>query len=189
LNGVESDTLHFANTHSWDKWFTYSYTPLLRAGPNRIRLTTLTGRGGPNVDRLESELTARTVEYQAEDATISRGVVESRHPGFTGRGYVNTANVVGGYVEWTVTVDSDGFYNISWVFANATRQDRTTTLTINGVVVNEEWFFRSVSGSWSAWLEAGATMRLAAGVNRIRLTANTPDGGPNYDALLLDLRL
>jgi len=39
--------------------------------------------------------------YEAESAVISNGVVESNHPGFSGTGFVNYANQVGGYIEWT----------------------------------------------------------------------------------------
>jgi len=187
LNGQPSDTLFFTNTGSWDTWLLYTYTPLLKAGANRIRLTALTSRGGPNVDWLDSRITSATVDYQAEDAVISQGVVETEHPGYTGRGYVNTTNVAGGYVEWTVTAPVAGVYAVGWVFANATSQDRTTTLTINGTVVSDEWLFRSASGSWSTWLDAALSVTLVAGANTVRLTANTADGGPNYDKLLLYL--
>jgi len=188
LNGEPSDTLYFTNTGSWDAWLTYAYTPLLKAGPNRIRLTALTAAGGPNVDWLESAVSSPTTDFEAEDAVISQGTVENEHAGYSGRGYVNSANVAGAYVEWTVDVPSAGFYTIGWVFANATEQDRTTILTINGVVANEEWLFRSVSRSWTRWEETGATFQLDAGPNRIRLTATTADGGPNYDRLLLFTR-
>ncbi len=47
--------------------------------------------------------TAAPTDYQAEDATISQGVVESNHAGYTGTGFVNYDNLVGSYVEWTVT--------------------------------------------------------------------------------------
>ena len=42
-------------------------------------------------------------DYQAESATISQGVVESNHSGYTGTGFVNYDNVVGSYVQWSVT--------------------------------------------------------------------------------------
>ncbi|HCU51432.1 MAG TPA: chemotaxis protein, partial [Micromonosporaceae bacterium] len=38
---------------------------------------------------------AAAVGYEAENATISQGVVESNHAGFTGTGFVNYDNVVG----------------------------------------------------------------------------------------------
>src|SRR6266545_4285748 len=48
-----------------------------------------TVNGGPNVDFLDFEVaTTVTTDYQAENATISQGVVESNHLGFTGTGFV-----------------------------------------------------------------------------------------------------
>lgn len=185
LNGEPSDTLWFANTRSWNTWFRATYTPLLAAGRNRIRLTTTSAHGGPNIDSIDAVLTMHTVDYQAEDAVISQAVVENEHGGYTGRGYVNTQNMIGSYVEWTVDVPAAGWYAVGWVTANATNQDRTTTLTINGDVVTTEWLFRSITGSWSRWTDSALTVPLAAGANSIRLTSNTPDGGPNYDRLLL----
>jgi hypothetical protein len=46
-----------------------------------------------------SPAAAATTTHQAEEATISNGVVEAEHDGFTGAGYVNTANAVGAHVE------------------------------------------------------------------------------------------
>ena len=51
---------------------------------------------------------AAAAEYQAENATISQGLVESNHAGFTGTGFVNYDNAVGSYVEWTVTAATAG---------------------------------------------------------------------------------
>jgi hypothetical protein len=45
---------------------------------------------------------ASVTDCQAENATISQGVVESNHAGFTGTGFVNYDNLAGSYVEWTV---------------------------------------------------------------------------------------
>jgi hypothetical protein len=102
VNGEPLDILYFGTTGGWDTWRDYTTTPLLAAGANTVRLTATTGRGGPNVDRLESRITEPVVDHEAEDAVVAQGVVESRHAGWTGRGYVNPANVAGGYVEWTV---------------------------------------------------------------------------------------
>jgi Carbohydrate binding module (family 6) len=189
VNGEsQGSDLVFGPTGSWRTWQDSTSTPLLAAGVNKIRLIASTSRGGPNLDWLESHVTEPTADFQAEDALISQGVVESRHRGFTGRGYVNPTNVAGGFVEWTVSSPARLPTNMFWRFANGTDQDRTTTLTINGEVVTDEWLFRSSGASWSQWQTAGLTVWLDAGANRIRLTANTADGGPNYDKLIVGIR-
>jgi len=103
INGeVHPTPVAFSPTGSWNTWQEYPVTPLLSAGVNKIRLIADGSGGGPNLDWMEVEITAETVDYQAEDAAISGGVVQSEHAGFTGRGYVNTTNAVGASVTWTV---------------------------------------------------------------------------------------
>ncbi len=46
--------------------------------------------------------------YEAEDALISRGVVASNHSGFSGRGFVDTENAAGPYVQWSVNATAAG---------------------------------------------------------------------------------
>src|SRR4051794_4009778 len=43
-----------------------------------------------------------SIDFQAENARIRYGRVDSDHPGFTGSGFVNYDNVAGSSVEWTV---------------------------------------------------------------------------------------
>ena len=63
--------------------------------------------------------TAAPTDYQAEDATISQGVVESNHTGYTGSGFVNYDNLVGSYVEWTVSAPA-GPADVTLRYANGT---------------------------------------------------------------------
>jgi unsaturated rhamnogalacturonyl hydrolase len=48
------------------------------------------------------------VGYQAEDATIFHGTVDSNHTGFMGTGFVNLTNEVGSYVEWGLSAADAG---------------------------------------------------------------------------------
>src|SRR5687768_15016727 len=63
-------------------------------------------------------------QYQAENATISQGVVETTNTGFTGSGYVNLIAVAGSSVTWTVNVPAAGRYFVSYRFANGTTARR-----------------------------------------------------------------
>lgn len=45
---------------------------------------------------------AAPVTHEAETATVSQGLVESNHTGFTGDGFVNYDNATGSYVQWNV---------------------------------------------------------------------------------------
>src|SRR6266542_2532851 len=53
---------------------------------------------------LATPSSAAAVRYEAESATISQGVVESNHAGFSGTGFVNYDRVVGGYGDVDVPV-------------------------------------------------------------------------------------
>ena len=63
---------------------------------------------------------AAPVRHEAETATISQGLAESIHAGFSGSGYVNYDNVAGGYVQWTVTAATAGPATLAIRFANGT---------------------------------------------------------------------
>jgi unsaturated rhamnogalacturonyl hydrolase len=125
---------------------------------------------------------AAVTRYEAENATISQGVVESNHAGFTGTGFVNYDNTTGGYVEWTVTAEQAGDIQLSLRYANGTTANRSMDLAVNGVVVAPGRAFNG-TGSWDTWQTATLTASLVAGANTIRATATTANGGPNVDSL------
>ncbi len=119
--------------------------------------------------------------YQAENATISQGVVESNHAGFTGTGFVNGDNVVGSYVEFPITVPTAGPYTLVIRFANGTTVSRPMTVSIDGAVVTTLSF--GGTGAWTSWQTLSTSVNLTAGTHLVRLTATTANGGPNLDSL------
>lgn len=119
-------------------------------------------------------------DHEAEDATISRGKVESNHAGFSGRGFVNYDNVAGSSVEWTVT--GPGPVDLVVRYANGTTADRPMDISVNGTTVSSGLAFAG-SGAWTTWRTATVKATLAAGPNKIKATATTADGGPNVDRL------
>ncbi|WHT22074.1 PQQ-dependent sugar dehydrogenase [Crossiella sp. CA-258035] len=128
---------------------------------------------------------AAPTDYQAEDATISQGVVESNHAGFTGRGFVNYTNAVGGYVEWTVNAAAEGTHALTLRYANGTAANRALDVTVDGATVANDLAFGG-TGAWTTWATKNITVPLKAGANKIRATAVTADGGPNLDKLTVD---
>jgi carbohydrate binding protein with CBM6 domain len=127
---------------------------------------------------------AASVRYEAEDATISQGVVESNHAGFTGTGFVNYDNLVGSYVQWSVTASAAGPAPLTLRFANGTTANRPMDISVNGMVVASGVAFNS-TGTWDTWADATLTLPLQAGANTVRATATTAAGGPNLDYLAL----
>jgi unsaturated rhamnogalacturonyl hydrolase len=129
--------------------------------------------------------TAAPTRYEAEQATIVQGVVESNHTGFSGTGFVNYDNVIGSAVQWTVNAAAAGSATIALRYANGTTADRAMDIAVNGTIVSAGRAFPG-TGSWDAWVTSTLTVTLNAGSNTVRATATTANGGPNVDYLDVD---
>jgi endoglucanase len=129
--------------------------------------------------------TAAPTDYQAETASISQGVVEANHAGFTGAGFVNYDNVTGSHVQWSVTAAQTGAATLTLRFANGTTANRSMDITVNGTLVGDDVAF-GATGAWTTWQTASLSANLVAGANTIRATATTANGGPNVDRLTVD---
>jgi len=183
VNGtLVSDELAFPGTGAWTTWVTKSITVNLTAGANTIRATATTANGGPNLDYIEADVAAPSSDYQAENALISQGIVESNHTGYTGTGFVNYDNVVGSYVEWTVNAPAAGTVALTIRYANGTTANRPMDIAVNGTVVSAAASFPG-TGAWTTWSTATVNGALIAGDNKIRATATLATGGPNVDRL------
>ncbi len=176
---VNGATVDFPGTGAWTTWATATVPLTLPVGTHSIRLASTTANGGPNLD----SLTVQTgpVSHQAEDATISQGVVESNHAGFTGTGFVNGDNVIGAYVQWPVNANAIDVTNLVFRYANGTTTDRPMAVTVNGASFGTIAF--PPTGAWTNWATASVRASFSTGVNTIRLTSTTANGGPNLDRL------
>ncbi|MFI6100037.1 PQQ-dependent sugar dehydrogenase [Lentzea sp. NPDC051213] len=182
-DGLAVDERAFAGTGAWTTWVAVENTVNLNAGANKIKLTATAATGGPNLDFIEvDEITAvPALEQEAENATISQGVVESNHAGFSGTGFVNYDNVVGSSVEYTISADQGGEHDLTFRYANGTTADRPVTLTVDGA--NAQTVSFPGTGAWTTWQTRTAKVTLHAGSNKIKATATTANGGPNADKL------
>lgn len=184
VNGALAvDERAFAGTGAWTAWTSVTNTVQLNAGTNTIRLTATGATGGPNLDYVELEETGAVpaLEQEAENASIGQGVVESNHAGFSGTGFVNYNNVVGSYVEYTITADLGGEHDLTFRYANGTTTDRPVSVTVDGAGAQTVSF--PGTGAWTTWQTRTAKVTLKAGPNKIRATATTANGGPNADKL------
>jgi endoglucanase len=129
--------------------------------------------------------TAAPVRYESESATISQGVVESNHAGFTGTGFVNFDNVTGSSVEYTVTAPTTGPYALTFRYANGTTANRPVDVTVNGALAADDLAFPG-TGAWTTYQTVTANATLVAGSNKIKTSAVTANGGPNADSLTID---
>jgi hypothetical protein len=164
---------------------TVSTTSAAAAGTSTVTVTG-TGASGTHSATLSLTVTTSggggTVRYEAENATISQGILETVHTGYSGTGYVNCDNVVGSYVEFTVTAAAAGNATVVIRYSNGTTADRPSSVTVNGTVVNAGLSF-PVTTDWNTWANDTVTVPLVAGSNTIRLTGTTANGPANIDYL------
>ncbi|MCW6006687.1 PQQ-dependent sugar dehydrogenase [Micromonospora sp. CPCC 205371] len=128
--------------------------------------------------------TAAEVRYEAEQATIINGVVENDYSGFTGTGYVDSANAVGAAIEFSVRAPAAGSRALVFRYANGSFSGRPATVTVNGTVRGTLQF--PGTGGWTTWRTQTLTTALSAGANVVRLTATTRRGLANIDSLSYD---
>ena len=121
--------------------------------------------------------------YYADEASFSKGVREDTHAGFKGRSYVNLDNCTGSFMEWRVSVPEDGDYKITVSSANGSNNSRAMTVSVNGKNSKENTFLPS--GGWESWNTDIITVSLNKGVNTIRLTSASENGGPNIDHITI----
>ncbi|MBP2326044.1 hypothetical protein JOF56_006429 [Kibdelosporangium banguiense] len=121
------------------------------------------------------------VDFQAENATIRNGRIESNHAGFTGSGFVDYDNEVGSSVEWTVTALATTSVNVVFRYTNASSENRPMDITVNGIKTASVNF--PPTNGWEDWRTLTIRVNLLAGTSKIRATATTSNGGPNVDKI------
>ena len=132
--------------------------------------------------RAYKQVAAVATRLEAENATISQGVVESNHAGFSGTGFVNSDNAAGCFVQWTHNASAAGPATLTIRYANGTTIDRPMDVTVNGVVVASGLSFGG-TGAWTTWASKSVNATLVAGANTVRVTGATANGCPNLDYL------
>jgi glucose/arabinose dehydrogenase len=172
----------FDPTTDWDTWATKTVTANVSAGSNKIRITATTANGNANLDYVDFSVAAQFTDYQAENATISQGVVANNHLNYTGTGFVDYTNVAGSYVQFTVSAVATGTAQLTFRYANGTTVNRPMDITVNGNSVALDLAFNPTT-NWDTWADQTISVTLNAGSNTVRATATTANGGPNLDRL------
>lgn len=122
------------------------------------------------------------IRYEAEDAWVHGGVVESADGGHTGSGYVTYPPAPGGYVQWWVFSPCDCSAALNLWYANATTVVRPMDVTVDGVAVAPGLTFGNTP-AWTDWETRTLVTPLHAGFNTVRATVTTEAGGPHVDSL------
>lgn len=123
--------------------------------------------------------------YYASEASFSMGVKESANAGFKKDSYVNLDNKIGSYIHWLPYAPEDGNYLCTFSIANASEENRSMKIEVNE---GEDYWIQDflTTGSWTTWNTRGIVLPLKKGINRIRMTSNTEQGGPNIDTLYIE---
>ncbi len=128
---------------------------------------------------LPSVAQAAPTRYEAESATCD-GTIDANHTGFSGSGFCNATNAVGGFAQWTVSAASAGTATIGIRYANGSTANRPADIAVNGTVVQAASAFNP-TGAWTTWATKTLTAPVNAGSNTIRVSATTATGPANLD--------
>lgn len=123
--------------------------------------------------------------YYANEATYSKGMHENTNAGFKKDSYLNLDNTNDSFVEWQVYAPSDGNYYCSFSIANGTEQNRIMKIEVNGQKDYWKQDFLT-TGGWTTWAARDIVLPLKKGMNNIRMTSDTHQGGPNLDTLYIE---
>src|SRR5205814_8066114 len=100
--------------------------------------------------------------YEAEQANFSGPVVSTKHPGFTGTGYLDFQNSNGDFVQWTVSGVSAGTHTMDVRFANGSGATISVRVTVNGVNLSTNLSMPCTGANWEVWTIASSSGTLNA---------------------------
>lgn len=112
-----------------------------------------------------------------------QGILDNKHAGFTGAGFLDATNSSGTGMNWMVNIGQAGTYTLRWRYANASG-DRPGRLLVNGTQVIASISFPG-TGQWYNWSEVSVEHTFSAGPNAIRLEGTISESLANVDYLKL----
>ena len=171
IDGVQIDSQIVPDTGDWQNWTTLTSQEFeLVVGVYTLKIDFLDGDQNLNWFELQPPITQICV--QAEDFDDQSGIsledtldtepcVEGESGGGENIGYIDS----GDYVEYSISVPSDGDYLIEYRLAS--EQDSEFELSIGGVMLDSRAF--EGTGGWQEWTTRSAVVPLTAGEQIMRL--------------------
>jgi hypothetical protein len=197
---ASSNTFQITSNVGWtitkkQSWLSLSKT----SGSNNdeINVTVLENSGSDRTDTItvnsgdsivkkiiitQASATLTTI-YQAESYTLQSGCsIRSDITGFTGTGFVDMGGN-GTYFEWNNVSSSTTTNSVQLTifYANGSTVNRSCNVLVNGVMIGS--INCEPTGDWTIWSSNTITVPMNAGVNTVRITANSANGGPNVDKM------
>ncbi|SHK24763.1 carbohydrate-binding protein [Fibrobacter sp. UWB12] len=106
------------------------------------------------------------------------GWTEKTNEGFLKNGYFNFDNTLSSYGVWEIFSKTEAKTTLIIRYANGGNADRSMAVSVNGKSAGTVSF---PATGWTTYKEASVDVKLKAGVNTLKLTSMTSDGGPNVD--------
>ncbi len=123
---------------------------------------------------------SRGAVYEAETAVLYKAVTETKNSGFSGDSYINFDNESGSFLEIKIGMANAGEQEIKIRFANGTSSARSMKIELNNAIISETLSFEP-TGSWTSWDTVSISAFFNEGVNFLRCTSVSSEGGPNID--------
>lgn len=106
------------------------------------------------------------------------GWTQNENEGFLKNGYFNFDNSLSSYGVWEIFSKTEAKTTLTIRYANGGNADRSMAVSVNGKSAGTVSF---PATGWTTYKEASVDVKLKAGVNTLKLTSMTSDGGPNVD--------
>ncbi|NEM91861.1 carbohydrate-binding protein [Galbitalea soli] len=198
LNGTATQDVALPGTANWNTWNSVTTKLYLQAGINRIGYNAFTTDDSDaiNIDYIDvAATTGQIASYEAESTantlggtavvSSSTGASGGKYVGYIGQGSGNSLQFNG------VTATAAGSYALVIQYANdefstggagynTNSINRFADISVNGGTATRVYF--RVTGSWSTFLTAVATVQLNAGANTVKFT-NSSAYAPDIDKL------
>ena len=106
------------------------------------------------------------------------GWTEKTNEGFLKNGYFNFDNTLSSYGVWEIFSKTEAKTTLTIRYANGGNADRSMAVSVNGKSAGTVSF---PATGWTTYKGAKIDVYLKMGVNTLRLSSMTSDGGPNVD--------
>lgn len=118
-------------------------------------------------------------EESAVGFCSNSGVIDNKHAGYTGTGFIDTENAIGASIVWSLSAASAKTYTAQIRFGNGGTSARRATVVVNDSQIKTLDF--PTNSNWTQWQTVNVYIPLKAGTNSIKLVAETADGLANID--------
>ncbi|WP_062059669.1 pectinesterase family protein [Cellvibrio sp. OA-2007] len=120
-------------------------------------------------------------EESAVGFCSNSGVIDTKHSGYTGTGFIDTENVIGASILWSINAANNASYNMQIRFGNGGSAARRASLEVNDISIKTLDF--PTNSNWTQWQTVNVSVPFKAGVNSVKLVAETADGLANIDSI------